>query len=216
MTILNRLINFLTPYVKDNVLVAESEIRQFVKEHNIFLRDDHLHFLMNFASESNGRIKIFKNYGGDFEFKQFARVYLENHPDMALPDGYTYFGSDFIGESFCIEHMSGKIFTYDMGERYGIVHESIAGFLLNCLLMKDYEQAFDKVTVQDLDSESFAEFRLENENTKIDEATRFVGQRDQILADTEYYLLNGKLTKLFLPGRIMTTMSGGILDEPGN
>lgn len=215
MNTLNKLVNLLTPYVKDKTPVAESKIWQFVHEKNIFLREDHLNFLMEFGCEvQNGRVQIFKNYGGDFDFEQFARVYTQNHPDMALPNGYTYFGSTFVGEAYCIEHESGKIFTYDSGERYDLVHESIAGFLLNCFLIKDYESAFANTTArQDLDLEFFTKFRSTNENGKINEATRFEDSSGQINVDSEFYSIDRQLIKLFLPRRAMVTMSGGILDQ---
>lgn len=215
VNVLNRLVNLLTLYVKDSIPVAESEIRQFVQQHNIFLRDDHLHFLMKFGYEKpKGRVQIFKNYGGDFDFEQFARVYVESHPDMTVPDGFTYFGSSFVGEAYCIEHQSGKIYTYDIGERDGLVHESIDGFLLSCFLIKDYEQAFASTTVrQDLDLEFFTKFRLTNENDKINEATRFIEGGAEMRVYSEYYLINGQLINLFVPGRSMKTLSGGILDK---
>lgn len=213
MSILNNLVNLLTPFVKDAIPVAESEIRQFAQEHHIFLREDHLRLLMRFSSNHKGRVEIFRSYGGDFDFEQFARVYAENHPDMALPDGYTYFGSSFVGESYCIEHVSGKIYTYDIGERYGMVHESIAGFLLSCFLTDDNSNAFASRTVrQELDVTTFTKFRLANAHAKISEATRFSEGGTELRPESEFYLIKGQLIRLFLPGRSIVTLSGGVLE----
>ena len=217
MSMLSELVNLLTPYVKDAAPVAKLEIRQFAKEQNLLLRDDHLQFLMNFASELGGRLDIFKSYGGDFDFGMLKRVYLDKRFPVELPSGCTYFGSSFVGNSFCIDYESGKIFANDEGQRYGLLHEGIDGFLLRCLVSAYNEEAFsNKVVRQDLELKDINEFQLINEKNKIDGATAFEGRYQNI--DTpktlvEYYFVDRQLIYLFLPTRSMVMLSGGVLEN---
>jgi hypothetical protein len=214
VNILKNLVNLLTLYVEDAKPVAESEILKFAQEHDIFLRDDHLLFLMKFGCEPGGRLEIFKNYEGDFDFETFRKIYLENSPDMELPEGCTYFGSSFMDGAYCIDNESGKIYAFDEGQLFGLVHESINGFLINCLLIDGYEKAFSNTEVrQSLALEVITEFRSINENGKINEATHYGEERNRPIIISEFYLIDKKLIKLFLPAGTMVTLSGGILDQ---
>lgn len=171
---LKKLVKFLALHVRDTVPVDESEIRKFAEERSILIRDDHLHFLMHFGSVQGGRASIFGWYEGDFDFDAFSRVYLEDYPDMVLPAGNTYFGSDFVGHSLCVDNSTGGIFLYDEGDRFGLVHESIDGFLLRCMVSVYGEVAFRSKTVDlHVEKEIFDEIRLNNLSKKIAGSTDF-------------------------------------------
>jgi hypothetical protein len=70
-------VNLLSAYAKDTVVLSEVAIRDFCLRQNIPLRDDHLQFLMRFACQPSGRPEIFRHYGGDFDFETFKSVYSE-------------------------------------------------------------------------------------------------------------------------------------------
>ena len=191
---INKLVDLMARHVDDAAAVAEFEIQNFVQEHNIPLREDHLRFLMRYGSNSGARLKIFKNYGGDFDFVSFKRVYIENYPEMKVPDGYAYFGSSFMDLSFCIHFESGKIYSYEEEEIYGIVHESINGFLVSCLLgdSDSFEKFFSSVLVErDLDIDYVNNFRLRFEKEKLNELTRYAGESENSII-SEYYFADEK------------------------
>ncbi|MFB9240536.1 hypothetical protein IV454_25215 [Massilia antarctica] len=211
---INKLVDLMARHVDDADPVAEFEIQNFGREHKIPLREDHLHFLMRYGSNSGARLKIFKNYGGDFDFASFKRVYIEDYPEMEVPDGYAYFGTSFMDLSFCIHYESGKIYSYEEGELYGIVHESINGFLMSCLLgdSDSFDKFFSGVLVErDLDIDDVNDFRLKSDKEKLSELTRYAGESENSII-SEYYFSDGKLIYLYLPMRILRTLSGGILD----
>ncbi|MTW14563.1 hypothetical protein GM658_28510 [Pseudoduganella eburnea] len=216
MSILNNLVKLLALGVKDAKAVSERDIRNFANEMNLHLREDHLEFLMNFGCETGSRLEIFKRYGGDFGFETFERVYRERRFEMEAPLGTTFFGTSFLGDSFCVDGKSGQIFVYDEGQRYGIVHEQIDGFLLECLLYVDREAFSDELIKRDLDPEFIEEFRLNNIREKLNGATRF--ELEYVNVDnpevvSEYYMLGSKLIALYPSTRSLVTFSGGVLDQ---
>lgn len=147
MSLLNSLVAVLSSNVDDAVAIESDEILRFAQSHNLSLRLDHLHFLMKFGSPPGKRLSIFKNYGGDFNFEMFCSVYNDSPPEVVAPEGHIYFGSDFVGTSFCIEQSSGKIFVCDEEELFGKVHESIDGFLLNCFTVGELPLKFSSPKV---------------------------------------------------------------------
>ncbi|MCE3602568.1 SMI1/KNR4 family protein [Massilia sp. P8910] len=211
---INKLVDLMAYHVDDAVPVAEVEIQNFARQHKIPLREDHLHFLMRYGSNSGARLKIFKNYGGDFDFASFKRVYIEDYPEMKVPDEYAYFGSSFMDLSFCIHYESGKIYSYEEGEIYGVVHESINGFLMSCLLgdPDSFGKFFSSVLVdRDLNIDDVNNFKLKYEKEKLNELTRYTGESENSTI-SEYYFSEGKLIYLYLPTKIMRRLGGGILN----
>ncbi|RSZ60721.1 hypothetical protein HF313_18525 [Massilia atriviolacea] len=215
MSLLRRLLDLLTPYVDDAAPVAESAIRQFADGHGIVLRDDHVQCLTRFGGGKQGRLRIFRWYEGDFDFELLKSVYLDGHPDMALPAGTSYFGSSLTGDAFCLDLNSGKIFAYDEGIKYGKVHESIDGFLFRCLVSVYAEQAFaGKAVERGLAPESLAAFRSAHAQHRMDEASCFMVRYDDngspaILA--EYYFIDRQLIALYPDSNSRVTHSGGVL-----
>ncbi|MFP5392523.1 MAG: SMI1/KNR4 family protein [Gammaproteobacteria bacterium] len=210
------LVNVLSAYADDTSPVAESVIRQFANEQNITLREDHVRFLARFGGKSK-RPAIFARYGGDFNFDLLRSVYLDDYDDMAPPLGTTFFGSDFVGNCFCVDTASGKIFVYDDATRFGLVHESIDGFLLRCLVSTYSEKAFaNKVSERDVAPEELEAFRLKNAKHKLSEGTFFklaydVTATPQILA--EYYFVDHQLIALYPTSNSLLTLKGGVLDK---
>ncbi|NHZ93957.1 hypothetical protein F2P45_33930 [Massilia sp. CCM 8733] len=217
MSNLNGLVKLLMAYVKDARPVAQADIEKFAAERSIDFREDHVQFFTRFGCEPGGRPEIFRQYGGDFDFANVKRVYLENHPQMETPPGAVYFGSSFIGDSYCIDCKSGKIYLYDEGDRYGVVHESIDGFLLKCLVSVYVEEAFDEeLSQQDMGEEFIAEFRLKNKDSKINEATWFGRDYKNIENPpvfAEYYFIDHKLVALYPTTTSLLTLSGGVLSN---
>lgn len=217
MNMLSELVDLLAVYVKDTIPVPESEIRQLAKDQGISFRDDHLQFLMRYGCDHGNRPHIFKWYGGDFDFFSLKGLYLDKRFEVELPIGANYFGSDFVGETFCIDHESGGIFVFDEDERYGLVHETLNGFLLRCLVSVYDEVAFRNIEVS-LKSgrEKIDEFRSANEDRKIDGATGFMIEYKEIDAPTviaEYYFVDQQLIAVYPTTGSMVTMSGGILEN---
>ena len=214
---LRRLVELLLPYANDVRFVDEAKIGKFAEAQNILLRDEHLHFLMRFGSEENGRPSIFEWWEGDFDFDLFSRVYLEKYPDMEVPAGNTFFGCDFVGHSFCVDNSSGGIFLYDEGERFGLVHEGINGFLLRCIASVYGTEAFAGKTVNiGVEKEIFEEFKSKNHREKIAGATSYDFEYVNLAQPAivyEYYMVERNLISLCHPTRTMITLSGGILGE---
>ncbi|MCE3602570.1 SMI1/KNR4 family protein [Massilia sp. P8910] len=217
MSILGQLIKLLIPFVKDAVPLDEAEIRQFAEENNVSLRDDHVDFLMKLGRAENGRLAIFHRYGGDFDFENLEDTYLENHPDLMLPSESTYFGTNFVGDSFCIDCSSGKIYLYSAGKRCGLVHGTIEGFLLECLLPVYNHQVFCSIiSKKNLSKEDINEFRLVNEKNKLADATRYVLEYENIDDEgifAEHFFIDGHLISMYPTVGSLITMSGGILNE---
>ena len=217
MSTLNKLVNLLSAYVEDAAPLAESDIRQFADEHEIFLRDDHVQFLMRFGAAKDGRLEIFRWYEADFDFELLKSVYLDDHPDMELPLGTSYFGSNFVGDSFCLDLGSGKIFVYEEGIKYGKVHESIDGFLFRCLVSVYGDKAFaGKVVERDMAPESVNEFRLNSARQRMDEASCFMVQYEETDSPTvlaEYYFIDRQVIALYPTSNSRVTFSGGVLDK---
>lgn len=213
MSVLNRLINLLVSKL-DGISPADIlQIQNFSRDHKIFLRDDHLQFLVKFGRQSGERLQIFKNYGGDFDFDMLQHIYIQGDHEFELPEGFTFFGVTFNGESFCINDESGKIYAYEEGEIYGLVHESINGFLLNCLLSDSCGKFFSSTkNSKDLNVNFINEFRLVNEKNRIHEATLFEGRPENLIV-SEYYIIGEKLIFLFLDAQTMTTFSGGVMNK---
>lgn len=217
MHVLKTLVDALSVYVKDAIAVPEADIRQFAQDANVHLRDDHVRFLMKFGCAPGGRLNIFLRYGGDFGFETVSRVCTEQHPDMEPPQDATYFGSDFVGSSFAIDHHTGHILTYDPGIRYGMVHGSIDGFLLSCLLPVHGHEAFpNKLVRRDLGKAFIRDFMEMHAQNRMVEATRF--ELDYELADTparmaEYYVIDRQLIALHPEADSMVIYSGGILNK---
>jgi hypothetical protein len=212
---LNKLVDLISRHVEDVAPIDRAEIQDFMQGNSIPLREDHLRFLMRHGSSSGARLKIFKNYGGDFDFVSVKRVYVENYPEMEVPKGYTYFGSSFMDLSYCVHYESGKIYSYEEGEIYGLVHESIDGFLLSCLLgdSGSFENFFSNVLVErDLDINYFNDFLLQHQAKKLYGATRFAGDLNNSTV-SEYYFFDDALMYLFFPTRIIRRLSGGVLNE---
>lgn len=208
---LHRIVNVLAPYVDMARPVDELEIRNFARELNIPLRQDHLRFMMRFGYEPGRRLNVFDRYGGDFGFDIFKRIYLENAWDMKPPEACVYFGSDFIGTSFCIDE-SGAIHEYETGEKYGLVYTSIDSFLLDCLLTVYEDTAFaQKVVDRDVCEQSIERFRSSNAHCKLTESRRYREQNNKPKVDAEYYFRDGQLIVLYPTG--IVTLSGGILDK---
>lgn len=217
MSPLSKLVNLLSPFVEGAAPVAESDIRQFAQEHDIVLREDHVQFLMRFGGAAQGRLAIFCWYEGDFDFELLKSVYLDDDPDMALPRGTSYFGSSFVGDSFCLDLGSGAIFLYDDATKCGKVHESIDGFLFRCLVSVYGDKAFaGKVVERDLAPEVVAQFRLDNAQQKMDEASCFMVQYAQSVSPTilaEYYVIDRHVVALYPTSNSRVTFSGGVLDR---
>lgn len=217
MNILNDLVNRLTPYVKDVVPISELEIRQFSIEHGVYFRDDHLQFLMRFGTVPGERPSIFKWYGGDFHFHALKAEYLDTQFDMELPTGTTYFGADFVGTTFCIVHDTGEIFAYDEGEKYGLVHETLDGFLLRCMVSVYIDEAFaNKVTRLDLDPVLIDEFRQTHAKNRIVGSTAYAIEYmpeglPPIIA--EYYLTDQAMVLVYPTTNSMVELRGGILEN---
>lgn len=217
MKLLSELVEFLASQVSDIRPVAESDIRTFADEHNLVLRKDHLQFLMRFGREPGRRPEIFRSYGGDFDFETFKRVCLENCLEMEVPNGTTFFGSGFLGDSFCIDQETGQIFVYDEGYRYGLVHERIEGFLLKCLLsVWDGKVFANRLVKLDLESDFIAEFRLKNVSSRLDGASSYEVSYDNIdqpQVFSEYYLIGRQLVALYPPTNSIATFGGGVLER---
>jgi hypothetical protein len=215
--ILNKIVNLLMPYVKDAVPLDKAEIRQFAQGNGLLLREDHLQFLMRFGRVNNERLDIFHRYGGDFDYDNLVDDIRDIYPNIDTPSGSTYFGTNFVGESFCIDYNTGKIYLYSANVRYGVVHESIDGFLLECLLPAYNDQAFFKlVSKKYLSKECLNEFRKTKEKNVLIEATRYVLEGECIdnkKIFAEHFLTDGRLVSLYPTVGSLITMSGGILDE---
>jgi len=215
--ILKALVELLHSYVEDAVSRSEHDVRNFEKEQGIFLREDHERFLIKYGAEPGRRLDIFKWYGGDYGFDVLRGVYLEKSLDMEPPLGATFFGVSFVGESFCIDQETGQIFLYDEGQRFGLVHEGIDGFLLRCMLSIYNEQAFSSKSVErDVSLQFIDEFRLKNKGNKIVGATSYeltYANIDCPEVVSEYYLADGKVFALYPPTRSLVTLGGGVLEH---
>ena len=208
-TLLGNIVAMLAEYIEDAKPVAEADICRFVGERNIFLREDHLLFLMKFGGKVDGRLRMFHRYGGDFDFDFFKSAYVENFSDMRVPDGNTYFGTTYASGSLCVDCSSGKIYVYDEGDRYGLVHESIDGFALSCLVPIYAEKAFsNKKAELNVDLEFFNEFRVKNKKNKIVGANFFEIEYvdiDKPEAFAEYYWIGQKLVVLYIATQSIVT-----------
>ncbi|MFP5392524.1 MAG: hypothetical protein ACLGI6_13430 [Gammaproteobacteria bacterium] len=217
MELLSELVNLLSAYVDDTIPVPEAEIRQFAQQQNIPLRSDHLQLLMRFGCPLGARPSMFAQYGGDFDFDLLKSVYLDNFEDTVPPPGTTFFGSNFVGDTYCIDATSGKIFVYDGGERFGQVHEAIDGFLLTCLLSAYDKKAFaNKIATPDLAPEQIESFRLGNEKHKLSDATYYQSTYDLTATPktvAEYYFLDRQLIVLYPSTYGMVTLRGGVVDQ---
>ncbi|NHZ67045.1 SMI1/KNR4 family protein [Massilia genomosp. 1] len=217
MNISNELINLLMPYIKDAAPLDEVEIRKFAAENNIILREDHKNFLMKIGRPRNGRLYIFHRYGGDFDFENLVDDFLEVYPDVDTPSGSTYFGTNFVGDSFCIDDDTGKIYLYSTGEKYGVVHETIEGFLLECLITAYRREAFSTVISKDsVGREYINEFRLINNKYRLSESTRYsleYGNINNLEIFSEYFFVDKQLIVIHPVVDSLIVMSGGILNE---
>jgi hypothetical protein len=172
---------------------------------------------MKFGGKIDNRPRIFQWYGGDFDFYCFKRVCVENYPDMRTPGGNVFFGKTFAGDALCVDCESGKIYAYDEGDRYGLVHESIDGFVLRCLVsVYDDESFSSKVVTLDIELDWLNQFRVGNEKKKIVAANAFsveYANIDSPVAIAEYYWVDNKLIALYPTTQSMVTYSGGILEN---
>lgn len=207
----------LAPFVKGAEKNDALVISKFVESHNIYLRKDHLQFLIDFGYDQTVGLQMFIKYGGDFDFELFKDVYLDDCFDLRLPSACTYFGSSVVGVSYCIDNKSGKIHVFDEGEKCSLVHESINAFLLHCFLLDGKENGgFAESHSCDYDLEFVGKFRLDNKENKINGSTHFSELYENVKNPKvidEYYLIDDKLVRLFLPSGTIITFSGGILDQ---
>lgn len=204
-------------HVTDAVPIGEAEIRGFAQENNILVRYDHMGFLIKFGGKSDKRAEIFKEYGGDFDFENLKWVYEDEEIEMEPPPGTVFFGSNFAGHALCVAADTGKIYLYHSAKRYGIVHASIDGFLLGCMLSLYHKDAFADVVVRrDMTSEHIDAFRLANADKKLIQATGFDLEFENIdnpKVREEYYLIGRNLVAIYPGSGSLATMSGGVLDR---
>ncbi|MFB9240537.1 hypothetical protein IV454_25225 [Massilia antarctica] len=217
MSILEKLVKSLSVYAKDAVSVSESDIRKFVAENNILLREDHFEFLMRFGCRPGERLAIFSQYGGDFDFETLKWVYADKEVEMEPPPSATFFGSTFASDNLCIEFSLGKVFLYNSKIKYNMVHGSIDGFLLRCLVSTYYKDAFSNVVIErDLSPDHINQFRLKNADKKITEATCFEFEYDDVENQkirAEYYFFDGCLIADYPGSGSLLKLSGGILSN---
>lgn len=215
-SVLRQIVEVLSRHVEDVAPVSESDIRLFVQDRNIPIHEDHVRFLMNFGGEVDDGLRIFEWYGGDFSFDSFKRVYIQNHPDMRTPEGNVFFGGTIVGDTLCVDCKSGKVYAYDEGDGYGLVHESIDGFILRCLVSVYYEKLFSSGDVAlDVEPSRLNKFRAENAINRIVEADAFritYVNIDKPVAIAEYYWADNKLIAVYPTTNSMVTYSGGVLD----
>lgn len=201
LDVLSDLVSFLSKYVTDARCIPKSDILLFAKEQGIALRDDHLHFLEKFGCNPEQHLKMFTKYRGYYDFDSLKRITLEKFPEMEVPSGTAYFGSDMIGSSFCIEYETGCVYEYEESEKFGLMHESINGFLLSRMLSVYDDLAFSKKLVRRyLDTEFIPAFRINNISFKLAGATSFAGNYDIATVPEvveEFYFIDEKLIALF-------------------
>jgi hypothetical protein len=125
-----------------------------------------------------------------------------------------------VGDTLCIDLDSGGIYLYESAVKYNMVHESIDGFLLRCLVSLYCRDAFANVSVKrDASAEYSNDFKLKNAQKKLIGATCFEFEYEaveHVEIRAEYYFIDSQLLAVYPGSGSFVTMSGGVLDGLGS
>ncbi len=111
----HQLIQALLNYANSIVSVDKQEVLDFFVKNNLPYHNEHINFLAQFGG---ARTEFFDAINLNCTFQEIKEIYIEGHPDNAIPPNCAYFGTNDIAGIFCISKETGEIYEQKLNDKY--------------------------------------------------------------------------------------------------
>ncbi|WP_066805720.1 SMI1/KNR4 family protein [Moraxella oblonga] len=141
----HQLIQALLSYANNIVPVDKQEILDFFISNNLPYHDEYIDFLAQFGG---ARTEFFDAINLNCTFQEIKEIYIEDHPDNAIPPNFSYFGTNDFSGIFCISKETGEIYEQKLNDKYEPVLGEIYCYdvwsLVFASLLKTYKNFINK------------------------------------------------------------------------